>query len=235
MSTVRAIVTDIEGTTSSLSFVHEVLFPYARRALPAFVRARQDAPAVRAVLDAAAEEAGVPRTDTEAIIAALCAWIDADRKVTALKDLQGMIWEAGYRDGAFRGHVHDDAVAALRAWHAAGITLHVYSSGSVQAQRLLFGHAEQGDLTPLFSGYFDTTTGPKREAASYAAIARALALPPETILFLSDVPEELDAARAAGLRTVWVIREEEGRFRLADAASGPHPAVARLTDIVLDG
>lgn len=233
MAAVRAVLVDIEGTTSSISFVHDVLFPYARAALPEFLRVHGEEPAVRAELDATAAEAGVDPADTDAIVATLLAWIDADRKATPLKALQGMIWERGYRDGAFRAHLYPDAAPALAAWHAAGLPLHVYSSGSVHAQKLFFGHSEAGDLTHLFSGWFDTTSGGKRDAASYAGIARNLALPPETIVFFSDVPEELDAARAAGMRTVWVIREEEGRYQLSAAADSPHLAVSRLTDVDL--
>lgn len=234
MAPVRAIVTDIEGTTSSIAFVHDVLFPYAREALPAYVRENADDHDVRVQLDAAAAEAGVEATDTEAIVAALLAWIEEDRKVTPLKALQGLVWEAGYETGAYRGHVHPDAVEALRRWHAAGLSLYVYSSGSVHAQQLLFAHTEHGDLTPLFAGHFDTTTGPKREAASYHAIAEAVGHPPEQTLFLSDVREELDAAAEAGLQTIWVIRPEDGTVPPEDPAASPHPIVAKLTDIALD-
>ncbi len=201
---VRAIVTDIEGTTSSLSFVKDVLFPYSRARLPDFVRRHSHDPQVRALLDDARSQAG-PLGD-EALIAALVRWIDEDRKVTALKGLQGLIWETGYRNGDFKGHVYADASKALRAWKARGLGLYVFSSGSVKAQRLLFGHTEEGDLTPLFDGYFDTTIGAKKESESYRRIAQAIGTPPAEILFLSDVKEELDAARAAGLQTCWLIR-----------------------------
>ncbi|TVS18686.1 MAG: acireductone synthase [Gammaproteobacteria bacterium] len=234
MPAVAAVLVDIEGTTSSITFVHDVLFPYARAELPGFVRAHRDAPEVRAELEATAAQTNLDPADTEAIIATLLGWIDADEKATPLKSLQGMIWETGYREGAFRAHLYPDSATALAAWHDAGLPLYVYSSGSIYAQQLFFGHSEAGDLRHLFSGFFDTTSGHKREAASYANIARSLELPPEQILFLSDVPEELDAARAAGLGTVWVIREEEGRYRLAASADSPHQVVARLTDLSLE-
>ena len=125
----------------------------------------------------------------------LVRWIDEDRKLTPLKALQGMIWEDGYRRGAFTGHVYPDAVRNLRAWHDAGIALYVYSSGSVQAQQLLFGHSDAGDLTPLFAGYFDTRIGNKRETASYGAIAERIGLPPGRILFLYDVSPLVDLRR----------------------------------------
>lgn len=205
--TVRAVLTDIEGTTSAVSFVFEVLFPYARAHLPDFVRAHAAEPAVAAQVEAVRAESGEPQASLERVVEILLEWLDADRKATPLKALQGMVWERGYQAGALRGHVYPDAVEALRAWHAQGLALYVYSSGSVQAQKLIFGCSEAGDLTPLFSGYFDTTSGPKREAASYLRIATAIGLPPGEILFLSDVVQELDAARAAGMVTGGLARD----------------------------
>ena len=201
----RAVVTDIEGTTSSLSFVKDVLFPYARRHLAEFVAAHGREPAVRELLDAANAEAG-GELDEAGVVAQLERWIDEDRKVTPLKALQGLIWEAGYRQGDFIGHVYADAVERLRAWHAQGLKLYVYSSGSVHAQKLLFAHTPFGDLTPLFSGYFDTLIGAKREPAAYRTIVAELQLPAGDVLFLSDIVEELDAARAAGMQTVQLVR-----------------------------
>jgi enolase-phosphatase E1 len=180
----KAILTDIEGTTSSLSFVHETLFPYARARLPAYV----------------AEHGGD--------LTQLLAWVDADAKVTELKDIQGRIWAEGYAAGELRGHVYPDAAEALRRWHADGLTLAVFSSGSVPAQKLIFGHSDQGDLSPLFSGWFDTTTGPKREAMSYVLIADALGISPADILFLSDIVAETDAAKAAGMKALLIDREK---------------------------
>ncbi len=204
----RAVITDIEGTTTSISFVFDVLFPYARTHLADFVRANAADPAVTEQLDAVAAEVG-RRLTVEQAIEHLHAWIDADKKLTPLKALQGMIWQAGYRNGDFTGHVYPDAVAQLRAWHGAGLDLYVYSSGSVQAQKLLFGYSDAGDLTPLFSGYFDTRVGPKREVTSYQAISQRMGLPGNQILFLSDIVEELDAAKAAGMDTVQLVRDGE--------------------------
>ena len=204
---IRAVVTDIEGTTSSLSFVKDVLFPYARARMAAFVRDHARDPRVAAQLDAVRREAGEPALTQEAVIGQLVAWIDQDRKITPLKTLQGMIWENGYRSGDYQGHVYADAEQALRDWHARGLSLYVYSSGSVQAQKLLFAHTGFGDLTPLFEGYFDTTVGGKLDAGSYRAIAASIGLEPADILFLSDARAELDAAAAAGLQTVWLVRE----------------------------
>ncbi|NUO76001.1 MAG: acireductone synthase [Lysobacter sp.] len=221
----KAILTDIEGTTSSISFVKDVLFPYARRALPGFVAARGREPAVRKWLDAVATENGGLCQD-EMIVEVLQGWIDEDRKHTALKALQGMVWADGYKGADFTAHIYPDAAVALRAWHAAGLPLYVYSSGSVPAQRLFFGHSDDGDLTGLISGWFDTEIGGKREAASYARIAESIGLPPGEILFLSDVVEEVDAAREAGLATVLIDRlEDYPQPRDGEAAHGH----ARLT------
>ena len=203
---IRAIVTDIEGTTSSLSFVKEVLFPYARQRMQAFVRVQAAQPAVRSQLLAVSEAVGRPLSEDEAITQ-LVRWIDEDKKITPLKALQGMIWETGYRHGDFQGHVYDDAVLGLREWKERGLALYVYSSGSVYAQKLLFGFSTHGDLTPLFSGYYDTTIGSKREATAYRNISRDIGIAPGEILFLSDIREELDAAQTAGLQTYWLVRD----------------------------
>jgi enolase-phosphatase E1 len=227
------ILTDIEGTTSSISFVKDVLFPYARRALPGFVREHGQAPEVRRWLDVVATEHGAVCSD-EVIVEILQGWIDEDRKHTALKALQGLIWSDGYRGADFTAHIYPDAAAKLRDWHAAGLPLAVYSSGSVPAQKLFFGHTDAGDLTGLFEGWFDTEVGHKREAGSYTEIARRLGRLPEDILFLSDVIEELDAAREAGLRTVLVDRlDDYPQPRLGDAANG-HARVERFDQIALD-
>jgi enolase-phosphatase E1 len=204
----KAILTDIEGTTSSLSFVKDVLFPYARARIAEFVRRRAQESAVREQLEAARRLAGDALGD-EQLIAQLVRWIDEDRKITPLKALQGMIWEEGYRRGELRGHLYEDAARRLREWRDCGVRLYVFSSGSVLAQKLLFGHTEHGDLTPLFSGYFDTTVGNKRDPESYRRIAAAIGLPPAEVLFLSDIKEELDAAAAAGMRTLQLVRGPE--------------------------
>ena len=230
---IRAILTDIEGTTSSISFVKDVLFPYARRALPRFVAARGKEPAVRKWLDAVAAENGGMCEDAM-IVEVLQGWIDEDRKHTALKALQGMIWADGYRSADFTAHIYPDAADALKRWHAEGLPLYVYSSGSVPAQRLFFGHSDAGDLTPMFSGWFDTEMGGKREADSYRNIVASMGMPAEDILFLSDVVEELDAAREAGLRTALIDRlEDYPQPRNGEATHG-HSRVARFDQIAID-
>ena len=220
----RGVLMDIEGTTTAIAFVYEVLFPYAaarlaetcarRAAEPevawAIARLREEHAAESAGgaggADDAGEAAGAglpPFGDG----AAYAGWLMArDRKSTGLKALQGLIWETGYRAGELRGHVFADVPPALAAWHAAGVRLRIFSSGSRRAQQLLFAHSDHGDLTPLLDGYHDTTTGPKLERSSYLAIAEAFALPPGDLLYLSDVAGELDAAAAAGYRTTLLER-----------------------------
>jgi enolase-phosphatase E1 len=225
---IRAVITDIEGTTSSITFVHDVLFPYARRALPDFVDAHRHDPDVRAWLEQVAEEIGTD-ADSPRVVESLLHWIDIDRKHTALKALQGMIWAEGYDGAEFKAHVYPEVADVLREWKNAGLDLYVYSSGSVAAQKLLFAHSEAGDLTPLFDGYFDTHVGGKREAASYARILGEIGRRGDEILFLSDVVAELDAAREAGLHTV--LLERTGPV---DDRNG-HPAASHFRDIEPSG
>ncbi|UFN49947.1 acireductone synthase [Roseomonas sp. OT10] len=213
---IAAVVTDIEGTTSAISFVKETLFPFAAAALDGFLDAHGTEPEVAAILAEVGHLA--PGQDPRA---ALRGWMATDAKVTPLKALQGLIWRTGFEDGRLHGHLYPDVAPCLRAWSRAGLRLCVYSSGSAEAQRLLFGHSVAGNLTRLFEGFFDTRIGAKREAASYAAIAAGLHLPPREILFLSDVAEELDAATAAGLAACQLVRPEDGT-----QATDRHPRAA---------
>ena len=204
---IKAVVTDIEGTTSSLSFVKDVLFPYARAKLPDFVRQNLNDPQISQLITDTCREAGIEQ-NIESAIDQLIEWIDLDKKITPLKAIQGLIWQAGYQLGDFKGHLYQDAIDNLKAWQENGILLYVYSSGSVLAQKLLFGHTASGDLTPLFSGFFDTNIGGKKEADSYLNIAATIGLPADETLFLSDIKEELDAAKSAGLQTIWLVRDQ---------------------------
>jgi enolase-phosphatase E1 len=204
---IRTILTDIEGTTSSISFVHDVLFPFASEHLPDFVREHREAPEVADQLSVVAEKSGVDRSDTEGLIRVLQDWIAEDRKEGSLKSLQGMVWAQGYRSGELKGDIYPDAAEYLRRWHERGLALYVYSSGSVQAQKLIFGFSREGDFTPLFSGYFDTAVGGKKQAQSYRNIVAELGVPAEEVLFLSDVEAELSAAEQSGLHTAWLVRE----------------------------
>jgi enolase-phosphatase E1 len=203
---INAIVTDIEGTTSSVTFVKDVLFPYARAHMAEFIQQHGDDLEVRQLLEQARAAAGGKLDDAQ-LAAQLLRWIDEDKKITPLKALQGLIWEQGYRRGHFTSHLYEDAARNLKRWKQDGIKLYIFSSGSVQAQKLLFAHTEFGDLNPLFSGYFDTRIGAKKEVASYHAIAASISTTPQHILFLSDIKEELDAAGRARMQTIWLVRD----------------------------
>jgi len=199
---VRAVLLDIEGTTSSVQFVYEVLFPFARRELTDFLRRRWgDADVARAC-----EKVSGTFFTQEGAAAEAIRLMDGDVKATGLKELQGLIWQEGYAAGRLTSHVYPDVPAALRRWTEQGLDLRIFSSGSVAAQKVFFSHTDAGDLLPLFHGHYDTTTGPKREAESYRRIAADMKLPTTAILFLSDVQAELDAAAEAGMRTALVAR-----------------------------
>jgi enolase-phosphatase E1 len=203
-----AILTDIEGTTTPIAFVHDVLFPYARARLPDFLAAH------------AAEN--LPD------LATLLGWMDRDEKIPVLKDIQGRIWESGYRSGEIKGVIYPDVPPVLQRWAKAGMRLYVYSSGSIAAQKLLFGCSDAGDLTPFFQGFFDTGVGPKRDAASYSLICRGANISPGEFLFLSDVEAELDAAASAGLQTCQLARPADGT-----APSTRHRVAAHFGEISL--
>ncbi len=202
----KAVLTDIEGTTSSISFVKEVLFPYSKKKLREFVEKHKDDPEVKRILEEVKKiEEGDP-------VETLLRWIDEDRKITPLKEIQGLIWEEGYKSGELKGHIYEDAYEKLKEWHSKGIPIYVYSSGSVKAQKLLFSHTQYGDITYLFSGYFDTKIGSKKDPESYKKIAEKIGLKPEEILFLSDNPDEIIAASKAGFQVIRFAREGENEI-----------------------
>jgi enolase-phosphatase E1 len=211
MRGIRGVVLDIEGTTTPVSFVYDVLFPYARAHLREFLHAHS-VNEEKSLLVAEYERdvqggESPPDPRNDATLPDYVEWLmDRDRKSTGLKLLQGKIWERGYADGALVGEVFPDVPPALERWSSAGIQVAIYSSGSVLGQRLLFGHTAQGDLTRYIRWFFDTGVGAKREVASYETIARATQLPGEQLLFASDVTQELDAASDAGLRPVLCLR-----------------------------
>jgi len=222
----KAILTDIEGTTSSIDFVHQTLFPYARAHLRKFLAVHASDTGVRRELAEVARAEG-RELSADAAAAVLEKWMAEDKKATPLKALQGMIWRQGYEAGELKGHVYPDTPDFLRRWHDRGLKLYVYSSGSVEAQKLIFGHTAHGDLTPLFSGYFDTRVGAKREVAAYKAILRETGFSGPDMLFLSDVGEELDAARAAGMKTCQLLRDDKTRPATA------HPQARSFADVRL--
>jgi enolase-phosphatase E1 len=206
---IRCVLMDIEGTIIPVTFVRNVLFPYAKRRLVAFLREQHEEPAVRqwaeVCQDTVAQELG-RRPTYEELSDILDRWIEEDRKHPGLKAIQGMIWQEGYRTGAFAPGLYEDVVPALDRWRRNGLRLALYSSGSEQAQRLLVKHTTDGNLTELFSNFFDTRIGAKTETASYQHIADRMALRSEDILFLSDTEPELDAAAAVGLQTAHILR-----------------------------
>lgn len=222
MSEISDILLDVEGTTSSISFVHEVLFPYAKARMADFVAENRDQPEVAAEVErakASLSERGWPCSSEADVVAGLLRYIDEDVKDTALKALQGMIWKGGFQSEAYRAHVYPEVAAALERWVKMGKRLSIYSSGSIGAQKLFFGHTEAGNLRPLLHTHFDTTTGHKREVESYTKIAATLERVPGLVLFLSDVPEELDAAAEAGMKTAQLVRP-------GTEAGERHPAFA---------
>jgi enolase-phosphatase E1 len=239
----RGILLDIEGTTSSISFVYDVMFPYVRKHLTFEVFSNWMEPEYIEAFHAIARDAGHESLDAwlkkegltrenplraaEVVCKEVTRLMDTDAKATGLKQLQGLIWQSGFESGELKAHVYEDVPPALAAWQAAGKDIRIYSSGSVQAQKLFFGHAIAGDLQPYFRGHYDTTTGPKKEAASYGTIAADFGLPPGEILFLSDVVAELDAARAAGMRTGLVVRPGNA----AAPAGHSHPVIETLAGL----
>ena len=231
----RGILLDVEGTTSSISFVYDVLFAFARQHVGDFLLQHRLDPAVQAAAAALATETGAadatladPAGTTRLALAAIDL-MNRDVKSTPLKALQGMIWRSGFDSGELVSHVFDDVPETLAQWADSGLDVRIYSSGSIDAQKLFFSHTCAGDLTPHLRGHYDTTTGPKREAASYRAIAADMGMEPREILFISDVGEELDAARQAGMATALAIRpgnREPGGLL-------EHEALELFTEIVI--
>ncbi|MEU9168222.1 acireductone synthase [Streptomyces sp. NPDC048420] len=228
---VDAVVLDIEGTTSATGFVVDVLYPYSRSRFAALLTERSENPEVARAVAQVREEIGEPDADAGRVEKALNAWLDEDRKATPLKTLQGLIWSEGFARGDLVSHFYDDVVPELRAWHAEGLRLYVYSSGSVAAQRAWFTNSPAGDLTPLVSGLYDTeNAGPKQEAESYRRIASATGIAPDRLLFLSDRPGELDAAREAGWQAVGIRRPGEPYY---EQGVGDHAAAGTFDEITI--
>jgi len=208
---IKYILTDIEGTTSSVHFVYDVLFPYFKehiQLLTQHAQINEVKQAFAEVIELAAQEDGEHLTTTEEVLEYLLKWANEDRKITPLKALQGIIWKNAYETGAIKGHVYDDVPTALNQWRTQGLKVGVFSSGSIAAQKLLFRYSDFGDISTHFSNHFDTTTGSKRDAATYLKIVQFLGIEAEQILFLSDIVEELEAAQQAGLQTIQLLREQ---------------------------
>jgi enolase-phosphatase E1 len=241
---VRALLLDIEGTTTPIEFVHQVLFPYARAHAAEYLARNQDSSECREAVALLREERdaeirlppsprrgygapGKPDT-TYVVLEYVYSLMDRDRKSPGLKALQGLIWQDGYKSGELRGQVYPDVVPAFERWRARGRDIYIFSSGSVLAQQLLFGSTEAGDLTTFLKGYFDTAVGPKASPDSYGVIAARVQVPPREILFVSDVGQELDAARTSGMRTALCVRGGGG----GPAGSASHPVIRSFDEIV---
>jgi enolase-phosphatase E1 len=224
---VEAIVTDIEGTTSSIDFVHQVLFPYSTKALPQYLRDCADRPEIAKIIEEVRQEVNLPNATIDRVIEILLNWIKEDRKITPLKTLQGFIWEDGFQNGEFKSHLYEDAYLNLQRWHQNNIKLFVFSSGSVKAQKLLFGNSEYGDLTYLFDDYFDTNIGSKKEVVAYQNIADKIKIDPSKILFLSDVIAELDSAKAVGYQTILLARQTNFQVE------SNHQVISNFDEIVI--
>lgn len=236
----RLILLDIEGTVSPLAYVHEVMFPYAREHVAEFLTDHWEQPKTMSALEQMAVDAGhstfIEWCPMEPGSGNASAWVVAqvhrlmveDAKLTGLKQLQGLIWEQGFRTGALCATLFDDVAECLHSWHAKGRDLRIYSSGSVQAQQLFFQHTQAGDLSGLVSGWYDTRTGGKRDPSSYSAIVEDTGCAPEEVLFVSDVVEELDAARAVNVKTALAIRPGN-----RETEAMQHPRIQTLREIVL--
>jgi enolase-phosphatase E1 len=237
----KGILLDIEGTACSVSYVYDVLFPYARRELPGFLRRHWRESALMHACELLAHDVGVPdasawlgsKAATQEAIGSIVEEVerlmDADVKATGLKELQGLIWKEGYARGDLRSQVFPDVPRCLAAWQSASMDVRIFSSGSAEAQVSFFSHTEYGDLETFLNGHYDTTTGSKKEAASYLAIAADMCLEPRLILFISDVTAELDAARAAGMHTG--LTDRPGNAPVA--AGHGHPVIASFSEIEL--
>jgi len=211
----QGVLLDIEGTTSSISFVYDEMFPFVRDTLSNFLSENWDSPALPACLDMLAADveqdpkswlSGTAEENQQAVAKAVIGLMDADVKATGLKELQGMIWKSGFKTGQLVAHLFDDVAERIQAWKASGLDVRIYSSGSIAAQKLFFGHSVAGDLLDQFSGHYDTTSGSKREAESYRTISQKFDCDPGQIVFISDVVEELAAAEEAGLQTALSVR-----------------------------
>jgi enolase-phosphatase E1 len=245
----RGILLDIEGTTSSVSFVYDVMFPYVRKHLTFEVFANWLEPEYIEAFHAIARDAGHESLDAwlktkgltrdnplraaEDVCGEVTRLMESDAKATGLKQLQGLIWQSGFDSGELKAHVYDDVPPAIATWNAAGKDVRIYSSGSVQAQKLFFGHTIAGDLLSQFRGHYDTTTGPKKEAESYRKIAAEYGLPPREILFVSDIGAELDAAAAAGMQTALCVRDASQPPPPA-ASAGVHPNIADFHQVRIE-
>ncbi|MCL1142721.1 acireductone synthase [Shewanella gaetbuli] len=212
---IRAIIVDTAGTTTDLNFIQDVLFPYSKNTMADFLDKNQHNALVDYCISDVKDIALEPDADLARVTEILCQWIDEDRKVTPLKTLQGLIWKQGYANSEFTGHIYPDFIDNIERILAANIRIYSFSSGSADAQRLLFSHTDSGDITAKFSGHFDTRTGNKLDKQAYSNICNTISLKPKQMLFISDLVDELKAADAAGMMTCQMVRDpsiKTGKF-----------------------
>ena len=203
----KAVILDIEGTTTDINFVHKVLFPYSREHMEAFLSENQQTPSIKIIIDSIKKEFLEDTSSLEEVLGLIKNWIDTDQKIPQLKQLQGILWEEGYKKNIYQGHIYADVVPCIENWRKQGMKIFIYSSGSVKAQKLLFQHTTEGDITDLFDGYYDTGVGHKKEVQSYKNIIEDIDIPGSEVIFLSDIEDELNAAEQAGLNTYHVNRD----------------------------
>ena len=223
---VKAILIDIEGTVAPISFVKDVLFPYSKEKMESFVKENENKPEIKQILEDV-KKIEKREMSTEEVINTLKKWIDEDRKITPLKEIQGYIWEEGFKSGNVKAPLYKDAYEKMLYWNKKGIPMYIYSSGSVKAQKLFFSHTEYGNIVDFFNGFFDTKIGNKKEKGSYEKIARAIGLKPEEILFLSDNPDEIKAAAEAGMQVMRVVREKDAEY----IPDFPYPQIKSFEEI----
>ncbi|WP_394204212.1 acireductone synthase [Shewanella waksmanii] len=224
---IRAIVVDTAGTTTDLNFIKETLFPYSANALSEFLVANQSNVLVDNCICDVRDIALEPDASIERVVEILQQWITEDRKATPLKTLQGLIWKQGYAQGEFTGHIYPDFIEAIDSIKGQNVRLYSFSSGSAEAQQLLFSHSDAGDLTPKFDGHFDTRTGNKLFKQAYCNIINTISLAPKQVLFISDVVEELKAAQEAGMRTLQMVRDDNQR-------TAEHPIIHSFAELSLN-
>ena len=223
---IKAVLLDIEGTIAPITFVKEVLFPYSKEKMETFVKENIDKPEIKKIIEDVREIEG-KNLSVDEVIETLKRWIDEDKKITPLKEIQGYIWEEGFSSGNIKAPLYEDAYKKMLQWKEKNIPMYIYSSGSVKAQKLFFSHTEKGNILDFFKGHFDTKIGNKKEPESYKKIAKEIGLKPEEILFLSDNPDEIKAASKAGMKAVRVVREGDAQF----INNFPYPQISTFDQI----
>ncbi len=227
---IKAILVDIEGTTSPIFFVKEVMFPYSKERMDEFIKQNKSNPKVRQIIEEVKQIENNPNLTDEDVAQILKQWIDEDKKIAPLKEIQGLIWKEGFETGKLKAPIYEDAYNRLKEWKEK-VPIYIYSSGSVEAQKLFFSHTDKGNILDWFSGYFDTRIGSKKEKESYEKIAKEIGLSPSEILFLSDNPDEIKAAAEAGMNVVRIVRPNDAEY----IKDFPYRQVSSFNEIELNG